>query len=187
MSPLFDWYITGKVPNDETDFNFQFCHVFFNYSFEKSKYFNYLNPVLERLNPIAVNRIKANCVPKTETIQVSGLHVDINEERVIDSNPKTAIFYINTNNGYTLFEDGTKVESVENRICIFPYYMKHTGTTCTDKNQRVVININYTKQIKPYKKRKMKECMNCWSPYKKRNKDFCSRKCYDVWRMTRKK
>ena len=145
MSPLFDWYITGKVPNDETDFNFQFCHVFFNYRFEKSKYFNYLNPVLERLNPIAVNRIKANCVPKTETIQVSGLHVDINEERVIDSNPKTAIFYINTNNGYTLFEDGTKVESVENRICIFPYYMKHTGTTCTDKNQRVVININYTK------------------------------------------
>ena len=71
--------------------------------------------------------------------------MDINEERVIDSNPKTAIFYINTNNGYTLFEDGTKVESVENRICIFPYYMKHTGTTCTDKNQRVVININYTK------------------------------------------
>ncbi len=145
MSPLFDWYLTDKVSNDKTDFNFQFCHVFFNSNFDKSKYYNYLIPILEKLNPVSIIRIKANCLPKTEKIHVSGLHIDVNENRVVDSNPKTAIFYINTNDGHTLFEDGTKVDSIENRICIFPFHLKHTGTTCTDKNIRVAININYVK------------------------------------------
>ena len=31
----------------------------------------------------------------------------------------TSIFYVNTNNGYTKFEDGSIVESVANRMLIF--------------------------------------------------------------------
>jgi hypothetical protein len=50
---------------------------------------------------------------------------------------------MNTCNGYTLFEDGTKVESVANRIVTFPNSMKHTGTTTTDSEYRMVINFNY--------------------------------------------
>ena len=50
---------------------------------------------------------------------------------------------MNTNNGYTEFEDGTKVESVANRFVSFPEKMKHRGTSCTDKKTRIVININY--------------------------------------------
>ena len=55
----------------------------------------------------------------------------------------TSIFYVNTNNGYTVFEDGTKVESVANRMLTFPSNLKHCGTSCTDKNIRSVINFNY--------------------------------------------
>ena len=55
----------------------------------------------------------------------------------------TSIFYVNTNNGYTKFEDGTKVESVANRLLTFPANMKHTGTSCTDEKTRVVINCNF--------------------------------------------
>ena len=55
----------------------------------------------------------------------------------------TAIYYVNTNNGYTEFEDGSRVESIENRLVTFPSYMKHTGTTCTDQKRRIVINFNY--------------------------------------------
>ena len=55
----------------------------------------------------------------------------------------TSIFYVNTNNGYTKFEDGTKVESVANRMITFPSNMKHTGTSCTDEKKRIVINFNY--------------------------------------------
>ena len=55
----------------------------------------------------------------------------------------TAIYYINTCDGYTLFEDGTKVESVTNRLLKFPSNMKHTGTSCTDRDRRILINFNY--------------------------------------------
>ena len=50
---------------------------------------------------------------------------------------------MNTNNGYTRFEDGTKVESVANRMVTFPNQMMHTGTTTTDSEYRLVINLNY--------------------------------------------
>ena len=55
----------------------------------------------------------------------------------------TAIYYVNTNNGYTYFEDGQKVESVENRLVIMPSNLPHAGATCTDELRRVVINFNY--------------------------------------------
>ena len=55
-----------------------------------------------------------------------------------------AIIYLNSNDGYTFFEDGAKIESVENRCIIFPGNLKHAGTSCTDSNLRVVLNINYT-------------------------------------------
>ena len=57
----------------------------------------------------------------------------------------TGIYYVNTNDGYTVFEDGTKIDSVANRICIFPYYLKHSGTTCTNANRRIALNINYVR------------------------------------------
>ena len=59
----------------------------------------------------------------------------------------TSIFYINTNNGYTKFKDGTKVESIANRMITFPANMEHCGTSCTDKNIRIVINFNYYKHF----------------------------------------
>ena len=68
----------------------------------------------------------------------SGFHVDFHYEH-----SRTAIFYVNTNDGYTEFEDGTKIESKENRIVIFPTLIKHSGVTCTDQQNRVVINFNY--------------------------------------------
>jgi hypothetical protein len=52
---------------------------------------------------------------------------------------------MNTNNGYTEFEDGTKVESVANRIVTFPSVTKHRAVSQTDEQRRVVINFNYLK------------------------------------------
>ena len=53
------------------------------------------------------------------------------------------ILYINTNNGYTLLETGDKIESVENRLLLFPCHIMHTGITQTDTKIRVVINFNF--------------------------------------------
>ena len=52
---------------------------------------------------------------------------------------------MNTNNGYTLFEDGTKVDSIANRMVVFDGNTKHTGSTHTDDDRfRFVLNINFT-------------------------------------------
>ena len=57
----------------------------------------------------------------------------------------TAIFYLNTNNGYTLFEDGQRVASVANRIVIFDAALRHTGASCTDADHRLVLNLNFVR------------------------------------------
>ena len=55
----------------------------------------------------------------------------------------TSILYLNTNDGYTIFEDGTKIESVENRLVTFDSHIKHSGTSCTNQKVRLVLNMNY--------------------------------------------
>ena len=59
------------------------------------------------------------------------------------NNMMTAIYYVNSNNGYTEFEDGTKVDSVRNRLVTFPSSMKHRGVSQTDTRTRMVINFNW--------------------------------------------
>ena len=55
---------------------------------------------------------------------------------------KTAVYYVNSNDGYTKFE-GNKIESVANRMIVFDSRINHTGTTCTNTKRRLVINFNY--------------------------------------------
>jgi hypothetical protein len=56
---------------------------------------------------------------------------------------KTAVFYLNTNNGYTYFENNEKVLSTENTFVEFDSHIMHGGTTCTDQLKRMMINFNY--------------------------------------------
>lgn len=78
----------------------------------------------------------------TDTIVEHGLHRDVEDAEHL-SDLKTSIMYLNDNNGYTKFEDGTKQHSVSNTMVTFPNSIKHTGSTCTDCNCRMVLNLNY--------------------------------------------
>jgi hypothetical protein len=142
----FPW-VYNKIIDDVYDVDkFQFIHVFYELC-EPLESLSILNPVTELLRPVSVFRIKANLLTRTPEIIENKLHVDMTflpEEK--QKQWTTSIFYINTNNGYTKFEDGTKVNSVANRMVSFPSNMKHTGTSCTDEKTRVVINFNYYKQ-----------------------------------------
>ena len=89
------------------------------------------------INVAAVVKIKANLNPRTKNILIHGFHSDVPFDCM------TAILYINTNDGYTIFDNGYKVESVENRLLTFPSQLKHSGTTCTNAKRRIVINFNY--------------------------------------------
>jgi len=93
----------------------------------------------------SIIRIKSNLQLKTTEIETSPFHIDYRSEDNGNEYDrlKTSIFYINSNDGYTEFKDGTKIESVANRLITFPSYMEHRGTSCTDKPFRLVINFNY--------------------------------------------
>jgi hypothetical protein len=143
MGPHFDWYLNSHVikKEDKKELNqYQFTHAFYKDYAPKSNYLEVLSPIISKIKPVGLLRIKANLNPRTESHIEHGYHVDYENSL---SNQRTAVFYINTNNGYTLFEDGTKVESVENRFVSFKTSTKHTGSTCTNENVRVLINFNY--------------------------------------------
>ena len=149
MVDNFAWYYKPTIvhQDDVNDVNkFQFVHMFY-YNFAPcSPFIEKLQSILEKIQPTSLLRIKANLLTKTSNIIENKFHIDmmeVSEEKV--KQLTTSIFYVNTNNGYTEFEDGTKVESVANRIVTFPSNMRHTGTSCTDEKARVVINFNYFK------------------------------------------
>ena len=123
----------------------QFMHVFYHvrpeYNGETDCYSlvrDSLNLIRQKLNVTKLYRIKANLRPRSFFNRSGGgYHID-----GVDCS-HTSVYYINTNNGYTKFKNGTKVKSVENRMVVFPSHLEHQGYTCSDKLKRVVINFNY--------------------------------------------
>jgi hypothetical protein len=138
----FPWYLTPKGdPNqyqDPSD-NYQFVHpIYYDFKPVSDDAPTIVGKIIRKLDPYALTRIKLNCTPKSETIREFDMHTDEENHK-----GNTAIYYLNNNDGYTLFENGDKVESVGNRIVIFPGTLKHAGTTCTNQCVRMVLNINY--------------------------------------------
>ena len=142
----FPWTLHDKSYPGKTDcedrFNCQFVHVFYQSPNISSPQINIINPLIKRLQHQLFIRAKANITTAAEKIQVYGYHVDIPDALATLS--KTAIFYLNTNDGYTIFEkDGEKIDSLENRMLIFDSSERHSGTNCTDQKYRAVINFNF--------------------------------------------
>ena len=138
----FPWFLGKPTEKDshgeDEKYNYHFSHVIYdNYSYN-SEYWRLVSPILQKLNPAALIRIKANLTTCGPKIIEHGYHID-NEF----AGAKTAVFYVNTNDGYTCFQTGEIVYSLKNRLCIFPSELWHSGTNCTDTSSRVVININY--------------------------------------------
>ena len=115
---------------------FQFIHVLYSNYAPASPFFNELAPIWQKIDPCSIVRSKANLTMKTVEHDKSAYHSDVD-------NCITAIYYVNTNNGYTEFQNGMKVDSIENRIVIFDSNEKHRAVTTTDTARRVVINFNY--------------------------------------------
>ena len=118
--------------------NSQFC-------FKLEPDVEYIKPLVAALGAKEIKRIKVNMTLPTKEHVNHGFHVDYADDwRGTNPDPcKTAIYYINSNNGYTEFEDGSKVESRANRVCVFDNGLKHAGVTTTTSTNRIVVNINY--------------------------------------------
>ena len=144
----FEWYFTDKIlttPYKNLPGRYQFCHNFLSDREGISSYhYPILNPILSKLGTYKLFRIKANLTLATHEHEPSGYHVDgFDKNHGYPDNTLTAIYYINTCNGYTEFEDGTIVNSVANRFVSFPGNTLHRGVSQTDTKARIVINFNY--------------------------------------------
>ena len=142
------WYFNSYVDYGISDYrfvddpdNYQFVHNFYTIGKESHSYLlPTLAPIIEKINCKKLLRVKSNLNPRTSNHIKRNFHID--SDRTWNKH-KTSILYINTNNGWTEFEDGSKVNSVSNRMVIFDSPIKHAGITCTDEKSRVLINFNY--------------------------------------------
>ena len=143
LMPSFPWYpssIDAEEHEGNKLRNMQFVHYFYENNMAMDGC-NILFPLVKKIDPLAVLRIKGNITLQHDTQLKHNLHVDITNT----TNPTVmvSIFYMNTNNGWTEFEDGVKIHSVANRLVTFPNYIKHTSVSCSDQTNRMVLNLNY--------------------------------------------
>jgi len=139
----FPWYyqeVVTSYNSAETERaaieNFYFSHQIM-WDYVKSPFFDIVRPILARLEHRSLIRVKANLYPRTSSRYSHHQHTDYPF-----SHP-AALFYVNTNDGFTVLEDGTEVESIANRLLLFDGGTLHNSTTCTDSKSRININFNY--------------------------------------------
>lgn len=138
------WYIRMGVSEiGNTSEGSFLTHMFYWQHQVTSNNFKVLEPLLDKINPLALVRIKANFYPTTKTIVKHDFHIDY-EVKGSAIPCKACLFYLNTNNGKTIFKDGDEIESIENRAVFFDSSIYHQSTTCTDDPiGRFNINFNY--------------------------------------------
>jgi hypothetical protein len=146
LNESFPWVLTNSIVPEgllcDDLYNFQFCHMFYAVPSTTSNYIDLINPILLRLDYDVLIRAKANITTSTPKIQLHGYHIDIPDR--LAKNAKTAVFYLNSNDGYTIFESTKeKIQSIENRLIIFNANEYHSGSTHTDQKYRAVINFNF--------------------------------------------
>ena len=130
----FPWYLQKGIV--EGDKNIFFSHIFFNNNINSAYYEDIVIPFIKKLKIKKLLRSKINLYPKTNKQVVHGFHTDRTDKHNV------VLFYFNQNNGYTLFKN-KKVKSEDNKAVIFDGSLEHSSTSCTDKNYRITLNINY--------------------------------------------
>jgi len=135
LSHKFPWYFNDHIVQ-HTPTNYQFVHVFK----PPSPFIDIIAPLLNKIKPKRIIRCKMNLRPITDEPSQSPYHQDQSK----NPNHNIAIYYINTNNGYTIFEHNKqKVESIANRLVMFHGSLVHAGCSTTNQKRRVVLNLNY--------------------------------------------
>lgn len=122
--------------------NWYLIHLFYNYDAPISTYCQHIVetfvPKFQELEIFkSMIRIKANLYPYTEIIREHSPHVDYSFSH------HSAIYSINTCDGFTKLDDGTKIDSVENRILFFDGNNLHNSSTTSNAMGRYNINFNF--------------------------------------------
>ena len=142
-SARFPWFYQEQVAVKNLSaiqsWNWYQTHIMYVDNQSRSKYYDKIVDIfLSKFNDLkALLRIKANFYPHTETLREHLPHTDYEFEHT------AAIFSLNTCDGFTRMEDGTKIDSVKNRIVFFDGSTTHNSSTTTSDRVRWNLNFNY--------------------------------------------
>tara|TARA_R110002051_G_scaffold313151_2_gene388945 strand:- start:243 stop:725 length:483 start_codon:yes stop_codon:yes gene_type:complete len=138
LEPFFPYFISIDNKNSRDDDTFLLQHSFFENGEPNSKWFDsHIKIIIDYLDCKTLLRVRAVNYPINKEVQKTSFHTDFNIPH------QTAILYLNTNNGYTEFENGDCCSCVANRILMFDGLKKHRAVTQTDTKLRTLVNINY--------------------------------------------
>tara|TARA_R110002020_G_scaffold115357_2_gene265250 strand:+ start:494 stop:1012 length:519 start_codon:yes stop_codon:yes gene_type:complete len=145
-----DWYYSRSVASDKDSqsTHYYFAHQLFDFYQTDLPDSPFYKEVLSRFGKAfkrlnmegemkALIRVKANLFPSTPKLVEHDFHIDYPFQH------KGLLFSVNTCDGYTKLDDGTKIDSIENRLLLFDSSKNHASTTCTNTHVRVNMNFNY--------------------------------------------
>ena len=135
----FSWYFQDLInanhgKNDSTCY---FTHLIYEHTPNSPIYSIVFDLFFNKLKMKSLLRIKCNCFPSTEKVRINKKHCDYTFKN------NGAVFSLNTCDGFTSLEDGTKIDSIENRLLLFDANKPHASSTCTNAKARFNINFNY--------------------------------------------
>ena len=133
----FQWYYCDSGGNQKDKERYYFVHIFKSDKVNSDFWNPVIVPVLEKFKPKEIFRVRGNLTPRENKNYQTANHKDENFKHMV------AIYYVNTNNGYTLIEDKIKVPSVANSCLFFNGNYKHRAVSQTDTKTRIIINITY--------------------------------------------
>ena len=141
----FPWYLQKEQVIDADD-GCWLSHIIYDEDVPKSDLYNPIIKIFKGyLKYVTLCRLNVNLLLRQETPSVSDFHTDCDFSYEDTKKLTTAIFYLNTNNGATEFEDGDRIDSVINRLLVFPTNTRHRAIGQTDVAKRIVFNFNFIK------------------------------------------
>ena len=132
----------GMMKQEEDNWSFYFGHVFYVNNLPQSPYakqlLDFFVPKFQSLGIFkSLLRAKLNLYTNTPEIKEHQPHTDYQFPHT------SALFSLNTCDGFTRMNDGTKIDSVENRMVIFDGSILHNSSTTTNAKARYNINFNF--------------------------------------------
>ena len=136
--PDFPWFYLNAIGHKEDSSDLGFYHILYNNHRPNSVFAEQIMaPIVAAVKPKAILRCRISSYLRGAQIIHHAWHQD-------QDYPNNAfMLYLNTNDGYTSFQDDTKIECVANRAVFFDPQVLHRSSNCTDQERRLVFTMNY--------------------------------------------
>jgi len=134
--------VNEKQEFKDSNWNWYLTHIIYDQNVPLSQHYSLVHNLFgSKFNDLDIFktwiRIKVNLYPSTLEVNEHQPHTDY------DYSQKSAVFSLNTCDGFTKMHDGTKIESIKNRLVLFDSSLPHNSSTTSNSKFRMNINFNW--------------------------------------------